>query len=78
MADKYIIIDLVDVTEAMVGECLETSLSTLRKNIAEDEVLLKWNGDTPATILALDPQPTQYTYAEIIAFLNDSENGWVE
>jgi len=78
MAKTYIIIDLEDVTEAMVDECIETSLNTLRLNIAEDKTILKWIGDTPATIAALDPAPTQYTNAEILAILNDSENGWIE
>ena len=78
MADKYIIIAVADVTEAMVDECIQTSLYTLRKNLAETEAILKWNGDTPATIAALDPAPTQYTNAEIKAIIIDPENGWIE
>jgi len=78
MAKTYIIINLEDVTQDMIDECLQTSLNTLRLNIAEDKTILKWVGDTPATIAALDPVPTQYTNAEIIAFIHDPENGWIE
>lgn len=78
MADKYIIIDLVDVTQGMIDECIETSFDSLRLTLDEVETFLKWNGDTPATIAALDPAPTQYTYSEFIAILNNPANGWVE
>ena len=78
MAKTYIIIDYEDVTQDMIDECLENSFDTLRLNIAEDKTILKWVGDTPTTIAALDPAPTQYTNAEILAILHDSENGWIE
>jgi len=78
MTKTYIVIDYEDVTQAMIDECLQTSFNTLRLNIAEDKTILKWIGDTPATIAALDPAPTQYTNAEILVILNDSENGWIE
>ena len=78
MADKYIIIDLEDVTQQMIDDCIETSFDTLRLSLDELQTILKWNGETPASILALDPQPTQYTHEEILAFLNDPENGWIE
>ena len=78
MADKYIIIDLEDVTQQMIDDCIETSFDTLRLSLDELQTILKWNGETPASILALDPQPTQYSYAEILAILNDPENGWIE
>ena len=78
MADKYIIIDLEDITQDMIDDCIETSFDTLRLSLDELQTILKWNGETPASIVALDPQPTQYSYAEILAILNDPENGWIE
>jgi len=78
MTKHYIIIDLADVTQDMIDDCIETSLDTLRISLNGIETILKWNGETPTSILALDPQPTQYTNAEIKVILNDPENGWIE
>ena len=77
----YIILPIEDITQDMVDECIQTSLYTLRKNLAETEAILKWNAndeEIPTTIAALDPAPTQYTNAEIKAIIIDPENGWIE
>lgn len=79
MAEHYIIIDLVDVTQEMIDDCIETSFDTLRHSLDEPtRTILKWNGETPASIAVLDPSPMEYNYEAIIAELNDPENGWIE
>lgn len=76
----YVIVPIGDVTEDMVGECLQTSIDDLRLNVTETHAILKWysRDDDPATISALDPAPTQYTNFEIKAIIDDPENGWIE
>ena len=78
---KYVILPIEDITQDMIDECLQTSLETLRKNIAETEAILKWydrDESDPTSIMALDPAPNQYTNAEILVILNNPENGWIE
>lgn len=77
--NTYVIIEIVDVTEAMVNECYESSLETLRKNNTQTHTILKWRegAGVPATIAALDPQPIQYTLSQIKSYINNPSNGWV-
>lgn len=76
MADKYVIIDLEDVTQEMIDDCIETSFDSLRLDLDEIRTFLKWNGETPASIEPL--MLTEYNYEDILAELNDPENGWIE
>jgi hypothetical protein len=78
MTKTYIIIDLEDVTQDMIDACIENSFDTLRHSLDDLQTILKWNGETPASIAALDPVPTILTQEEILAILNDPENGWIE
>lgn len=75
----YVIVAVGDVTQPMVDQCVQDTVASLRMNNAETHVILKWfaREDDPALIVALDPDPTQYTRIEMITFLVNAENGWV-
>lgn len=68
----YVIVDIVDITQDMIDECIESSI---RKNAAETKAVLKWysRDAMPATIAALVPIPTTYTKAEILIELDDAD-----
>ena len=76
---KYVILEVVDITQEMVDECVETSIVSLRKTNAGTYAILKWysRDETPLLIAALDPAPTKYTKEEILTLLNDPENDWI-
>ena len=60
---RYIVFDQID----------ETSLQSLRLSIDDTKTILKFSGQTPEF---LEGQ-TQYSHSEILAIINDPENGWI-
>jgi hypothetical protein len=45
----YVIVNNADVTQQMVDDCVQTSVSTLRHSISgADRVILKYNGTQPS------------------------------
>ena len=72
MSRKYVIIDADEGGDVDFSKVFETSASTLRYNVAEDEVLLKFEGATPSFLEG----KTQYTHSEIRTILAGS--AWSE
>ena len=69
----YVIAPFVDVTQQMIDDCCETSFDTLRHSTqGVDRVILKWVGDTPASMVGY----VQYSYAEILVEIAKPE--WSE
>ena len=71
---KYAIIPVNEVTQEMVDYCIQTSFATLRKNLDGTQAVLKWNAPTPSYLEIYSP----YNLSEILAYINDPANGWVE
>jgi len=68
----YVIVPNDELTDQMVDDACETSLDTLRHTVSGDDlVLLKWVGDTPASLEGY----TQYTHSEIMTELSNEEWG---
>ena len=65
MSTKYVILDADDVPAIVFSEVLETSADTLRYNVAETQVLLKYRGAKPLFLYGL---PT-YSYSQILEIL---------
>ena len=60
---RYIVFDQID----------ETSLQSLRLSIDDTKTILKFTGKTPEFLEG----ETQYSHSEILAIINDPENGWI-
>lgn len=71
---KYAIIPVNEVTQELVDYCIQTSFDTLRKNLDGTQAVLKWNPPTPSYLEIYTP----YNLSEILAYINDPANGWVE
>lgn len=72
---NYVIAFFEDVTSAMIDDCVETSIDTLRHSVAgEDKVVLKYIGSDPAWVSTLGL--IKYTEAEIREELATST--WVD
>ena len=65
---KWIIINVSDITDEMIGSAIQTSMDTLRKTLDGTKAILKWDGDTPSCFDGL----TTYTHSEILTELAKS------
>lgn len=66
---NYVVFDLTEVDTIDFSEVMETSADTLRKNVAETQSFVKYEGDMPASVAALTTRSQEYTHAEILALL---------
>ena len=62
----YAIVPIAELNNVNYSEVEQNSADTVRKNLAETEFVVKWEGSTPASIAAITPTPTEYTHAEIL------------
>ena len=69
---KYVIIEASEVSSVDFSQVLETSVDTLRYNLAGTQALLKFDGDTPSFLEG----KTQYTHSEIVKVLQGED--WSE
>ena len=65
----WIIINVSDITDEMIGSAIQSSMGTLRKTLDGTKAILKWDGDTPSCFDGL----TTYTHSEILTELAKSE-----
>ena len=66
---KWIIINVSDITDEMILNAIQSSMSTLRKTLDNSKAILKWDGDTPSCFNGL----TTYTHSEIRTELAKSD-----
>ena len=66
---KYVVFDLTEVDTIDFSQVMETSASTLRKNLAETQSFLKYEGDQPPSVAALTTKSQEYTHEEILTLL---------
>jgi len=65
----YVIFDLTEVDTIDFSEVMETSADTLRKNLADTQSFVKYEGDMPASVAALTTKSQEYTHEEILTLL---------
>jgi hypothetical protein len=69
----YVVFDLSEVDTIDFSEVMETSAETLRKNLAETQSFVKYEGDMPASVTALTTKSQECTHEEILAILSGEE-----
>jgi hypothetical protein len=69
----YVVFDLSEVDTIDFSEVMETSAETLRKNLAETQSFVKYEGDMPSSVTALTTKSQEYTHEEILALLAGEE-----
>tara|TARA_R110000824_G_scaffold381552_1_gene574349 strand:- start:85 stop:333 length:249 start_codon:yes stop_codon:yes gene_type:complete len=73
---KWVIITLASYTEEelqnLVGNAIQSSVSSLRKSIDSTKGILKWDGETPSIFSGM----TTYNHSEILTILATEE--WTE
>jgi hypothetical protein len=65
----YVIFDLTEVDAIDFSEVMETSADTLRKNLANTQSFVKYEGDQPPSVGALTTRSQEYTQEEILTLL---------
>ena len=66
---KWIIVNVVDITDEMIRDAIQSSIDTLRKSLDDSKAILKWDGDTPSCFDGM----TTYSHSEILEELRKSE-----
>ncbi len=65
----YVVFDLSEVDTIDFSEVMETSADTLRKNLADTQSFVKYEGDQPPSVVALTTKSQEYTHEDILALL---------
>jgi len=63
------VFDLTEVDTINFSEVMETSADTLRKNLANTQSFVKYEGDMPSSVAALTTKSQEYTHEEILTLL---------
>lgn len=69
----YVVFDLTEVDTIDFSEVMETSADTLRKNLANTQSFVKYEGTMPASVTALTTKSQEYSHAEILTLLAGSD-----
>ncbi|MDA7514173.1 hypothetical protein N8508_00130 [bacterium] len=69
----YAIAPIAELNNIDYSQVGETSANTVRKNVADTEFVLKWDGDMPSSVSAITPTVTAYTHEEILAVMATEE-----
>ena len=69
---KWVIVNVSDITEEMIDNAIQSSISTLRKTLDGSKAILKWDGDTPNCFDGL----ATYNHSEILKEL--AKSTWVD
>jgi len=67
---EFMIFNTSELNKINFNEVLETSEETVRKSIDGTKTFVKWEGQTPSSVLSLTTKEGPYTYQEIINILN--------
>jgi len=60
----YTIINVSDITDAIISDCIQSGADTLRKSIDGNQTVLKWKGQPPLWVSTLGL--TTYSHQNIL------------
>tara|TARA_R110002012_G_C11326538_1_gene576488 strand:+ start:158 stop:394 length:237 start_codon:yes stop_codon:yes gene_type:complete len=69
---KWVIVNVSDITDEMIGSAMQSSMETLRKSLDNSKAILKFEGSTPNCFEDLN----LYNHLEILTILKESD--WTE
>lgn len=70
---EFMIFSVLELDKINFNEVLETSIDTVRKSVDELKTFVKWQGDTPPSVLSLTTSEGPYTYDEMLTILATPE-----
>ena len=67
---RYVIIDTSDVSSVDFNQVIEIE-STLRYSLNGSQTFIKYSGDQPSSVAAIEGKSQEYTHAEIFPILRN-------
>ena len=69
----FMIFNVSELEKINFNEVLETSMDTVRKSIDLTKTFVKWEGNTPSSVLTLTTTEGPYNYGEMVALMSTPE-----
>ena len=69
----YVIIPYGEVSTIDFDQILETNASTVRKSIDGTKTFIKYKGEMPSSVVAVENKSQEYGYEEILEILHTTE-----
>ena len=69
----YVIIPYSEVEVIDFDQVLETDVNTVRKSIDGAKTFIKYEGEMPSSVVALEDKSQEYNYEEILEILHTTE-----
>jgi hypothetical protein len=70
---QYMIFSVSELPNIDFTQVCETSIETVRKSVNETKTFVKWDGETPSSVVSLMTKEGPYTYQEILNILTTEE-----
>jgi hypothetical protein len=72
----YAIVPIAELNNIDYEQVMQDSADTVRKSVAEDLFVLKWDGAMPSSVSAITPAVTTYDHESILTEMGKAE--WTE
>jgi hypothetical protein len=69
----YVIIPYSKVGIIDFDQVIETSISTVRQSVDGTKTFVKYEGDMPSSVTAIEERSQEYSYEEVLAILKTAE-----
>jgi hypothetical protein len=70
---EFMIFNVSELTNIDFTQVHETSIDTVRRSVDGTKTFVKWDGETPSSVLSLTTSEGPFTYDEILEVLSTSE-----
>jgi hypothetical protein len=70
---EFMIFNTIELDQINFTEVHETSIDTVRKSVDGTLTFVKWDGEIPGSVTALNTKQGPYTYTEILTILSGHE-----
>ena len=70
---EFMIFSVTELDKIDFTQVCETSIDTVRKSIDGTLTFVKWDGETPSSVLSITTKQGPYTYTEILNILAGPE-----
>ena len=74
----YVIIPYSEVETIDFDQILETAVNTVRKSVDGSKTFVKYEGDMPSSVLAVEGKSQAYSHEEILEILHTAEWSYSE
>lgn len=73
---EFMIFNVSELNKIDFNQVHETSIDTVRRSVNGEKTFVKWDGETPSSVLLLTTSEGPYSYNEIVLIMLTPE--WIE